>query len=361
MRPPIKRIDWVVARPVLGAVGLALLLFVAIDAASALTREIDELNTGNYRLGTALQFIALSLPRRAYEFLPFAAVVGVLLGLGALASSAELTAIRAAGMSKLRIAASAMLAVTLVTAPIMWIGEVVAPAAERQGAALVAGAKSRDLIRAGRSGLWAREGDTLLNARRGEVLGNSVNLFDVRLFEFEANGRLARITIAKQAQHAPGIWRLDTVVRQDFAVDRVTTETLPTLDWPSQLEPSLLASGVLRPQYLGMAELTRSIEFMRRNEIDAAIFRSVFWQRAFYPIGVLVLVFACVPFAFGALRSGGMGKRLLLGMVVAIGWYFLQQGVFNFAAAFRVDPRLAQALPAALLALLALAYFWRRR
>ena len=39
--------------------------------------------------------------------------------------------------------------------------------------------------------------------------------------------------------------------------------------------------------------------------------------RMFYPLNVLVLAFCAVPFAFGALRSGGLAKRLFIGIVLS--------------------------------------------
>jgi len=361
IRPSIKQVDRLIARHVLAALAVTLLLLVAIDAMSALARELDEFDQGNYSLVTAVAYIALSLPRRAYEYLPFAAVIGTLVGLGGLAASAELTAMRAGGMSPLRIAGSALAAVAVATVLMVGVGETLAPDAERRGAALVAGAKSMELIRAGRSGIWAREGDTLINAKRGRMVGDSVALEDVRLYEFDAIGRLVRITVGARAEHEPGRWRLAEVTRQTFGEDRVDTVREAALDWPSQLEPGLIATSILRPQNLGLGELSDAIRYMRANAIDASAYESAYWKRAFYPANVLVLVIAVVPFAFGALRSGGLGKRILLGMVLAIGWYFAQQALYNLAAVYGIDPRLGQGLPILILGALAFTWFLRAR
>ncbi len=361
IRPSLKQLDRLIARHVLAALAVTLVLLVAIDAMGALARELDEFDQGNYSLATAVAYVSLSLPRRAYEYLPFAAVIGTLVGLGGLAASAELTAMRAGGMSQLRIAGSVLAAVAIATILMVGVGETIAPAAERRGAALVAGAKSKDLIRAGRSGIWAREGDTLVNAKRGRLVGDSVALEDLRLYEFDAVGRLLRITVAARAEHEPGRWRMAEVVRQTFGEDRVETARESSLDWPSQLEPGLIATSILRPQNLGLGELADAIRYMRANVIDATAYESAYWKRAFYPIGVLALVLAVVPFAFGTLRSGGLGKRILIGMVLAIGWYFAQQALYNMAAVYGVDPRVSQGLPALLLGVVALAWFARAR
>lgn len=357
----IKQVDRLIARHVLAALAVTLFVLVAIDAMSALANEMEDLGRGNYSLATAVAYIGYSLPRRSYEFFPFAAVIGTLIGLGGLAASAEITAMRAGGMSPLRIAGSALGAIALATALMVGIGETLAPGAERQGAALAAGAKSEELIRAGRSGIWAREGETLINAKRGRLVGDSVALEDVRLYEFDAVGRLLRITVAERAEHKPGVWQLADVVVQTFGEDRVDTETKASLDWPSELEPGLIATTILRPQNLGAGELADAIRYMRANGIDATAYEAAFWKRAFYPLGVLALVLAVVPFAFGTLRSGGLGKRVMIGMVLAIAWHFAQQVLYNLASVYGIDPRLGQGVPVLLLGLIGLGWFSRAR
>jgi lipopolysaccharide export system permease protein len=70
-----------------------------------------------------------------------------------------------------------------------------------------------------------------------------------------------------------------------------------------------------------------------------------------------VLVLCAMPFAFGALRSGGLGKRMFLGMLLAIGWYFLQKAMVSFGTVYGIPPLVANLLPAVVLALAAWLYF----
>jgi len=71
-------------------------------------------------------------------------------------------------------------------------------------------------------------------------------------------------------------------------------------------------------------------------------------------------VLCAMPFAFGTLRSGGLGKRIFIGMLLAIGWYFLQKAMVSFGTVYGVPPMLANWLPAVLLATVAWGYFRRR-
>lgn len=355
----IKRVDRLIAASVLGSVGLVWLVLVAVDAFSSFAREVDEIGRGGYSLLTAIGYIAWTVPRRAYDLFGMAGVIGALMGLGSLAASAELTAMRAGGMSKWRIGLSATGAVALLCALTMLMGETLAPFGEHAAQALAAGAKSNDQIASGRTGVWAREGDTLVNAKRGESGVEGVTLHDVRLYEFTAGGQLSRITHADRAQHRQGSWTLTGVLRQTFADDRVESKTIATMGWPSTLDPRLLTLSIVRPRNMSAADLAQSIQYLQRNRLDAGPYESAYWGRVFYPLNVLALVFAAIPFAFGALRSGGLGKRIFLGVVVATVWYLLQRAIDNLAAVYMLNHIAVNVAPAAVLVFAGAAYFRR--
>ncbi len=74
---------------------------------------------------------------------------------------------------------------------------------------------------------------------------------------------------------------------------------------------------------------------------------------------MLVLAFCAVPFAFGALRTGGLGKRLFIGIALAIMYYFFQSAVVSMGSVYNFNLALANALPSVVLAAAALFYFRR--
>jgi lipopolysaccharide export system permease protein len=326
----------------------------------SLARELDEIDA-SYTLGTALSHVLWTVPRRAYEWFTTAAVIGSLVGVGALAPTAEITAMRAAGLSKWRIALGALAAVGLLTAAVMAMGETLAPWGERHAQAIAAGAKSRDLIAAGRSGIWAREGGVLLNARRGQVVADGVELHDVRLYAFAPDGQLASITRAARAVHQGAGWRLVAAARTDFGPEAASAVELGDIDWPAELDPRLLTLSIVRPQNLGIADLHATLTYLERNELDSSEIEAVLWERAYFPLNVLVLVAAVLPFSFGLARSGGLGLRLLLGIGFAIAWHLGHKSLQNLAGVYGIDFRLAQSVPLALLVLVAAAHFRRAR
>lgn len=346
LRPMLH--DRLVARAVLSALLPVWLILLGFDAISAFAAELDELGEGSYSAADALLYTAYTLPRRIYELFPTAAVIGALLGLGGLAATSELTALRSVGLSRARIVASALLLLAAITALMIVVGETAGPAGESRAQALVVAAKSEDMAVARWSGLWAREGETIINARQGFLRGEEpatwVELLDVRVFEFDDAGRLASLAHAGRAEHRDGAWTLFEVERSVFEQRRVLTTSSARERWDSDISPEVLSLGSTRPRYLGAGDLADRIEYMRRNNIDPGAFETAYWGRWFYPVDVLVLCLAALPFAFGTLRSGGFGKRLFLGVVFGVGYFLVQQLSGNLAEVYSIDRRLASAV-----------------
>ena len=362
MRAPMfKRVDRLVAKSVLATVLTTWVTLVAFDAFREFMGELNDVGQGQYTTVKAATYILLTVPRRFYEMFGYAALIGGLLGLGGLATTGELTALRAAGLSKLRICASVALCLGVLTLATVVLGESVGPYGEREAQALQLAAKSRDVALARGGALWARDGKAVIGARHGRAHGarGEVDLDGVRVFEFDDEGRLTSLSLADAAVHVAGVWTLRDLRRTEFDSDSAKTTKIAMQRWQSSLDPHLLATSIIKPQYMTLRDLGRNIAALDRNQQDASSFRGEYWTRVYYPFNVLILVFCAVPFAFGALRSGGLSKRLFLGIVLTLGFYLLQRSVVSMGAVYGLHPAIANLIPALLLIGAAFAYFRR--
>lgn len=364
MRPFPKLHDLYVARSVLGTVVLTWFVLVGLDFVLALFDQFGDVGKGDYGFGRAIAHVAYTAPRRSYELFPTAAVIGSLMALGQLATSSELTALRALGLSRRRLTLSVAGAIAVLTAAMVLSGETLGPWGERQANVLKQTSTSRDTVVARYSGLWAREGDVILNAEGGherEADGESwLELRDVRLYEFEEDGRLKSIARARLAEHRPGAWTLRDVTRTQFAGKSVTRVQVAEERWASRLDTTALTADLDRPRYLSAGELRAAIDYRERNGLDANQFEEHYWGRWFYPLNVLALVLAAAPFAFGTLRSGGLGKRLFIGVVFALGFRLVQVQFVQLANVFDLDYRVAYLVPIVLMVAASIVLFRRR-
>ena len=99
-----------------------------------------------------------------------------------------------------------------------------------------------------------------------------------------------------------------------------------------------MAAALAQTRYLTLAELGSNIAYLKRNQLDSAKFESAYWERWFYPLKVLLLCLATLPFAFGPLRSGGFGRRLFIGIIFGIGCLLVEQMLVKLSDVYRFSP-----------------------
>ncbi len=345
----MKRLDLLVLKAVVPAVLLSWLVFVGFDTLLALLNELDEVGIGDYDLTRVLEYVALTVPRRMYQMFSTAAVVGSMLGLGALAARSELVALQAAGASRLRIGMSAVFAVTGLLLLALVLGEWVGPRGDRMAADLSAQSKSQGIAFGG-SGLWLRDGSAVWNAKRIVITGpGKVDLWQVWRYQFGSDARMQEVIKAERASYAGGRFELQKVMRDRLSDAEVVSSKENSTTVATLLDPGLIESHTVRPRQQSTRDLMETIRYARVNQLDALAFESAFWYRVFYPLVALALAFAATPFAFGNLRSGGLGQRLLLGMALGIGFYFGQRTLINLAETNRDGLIFVNAVPPLLL------------
>ncbi|HEY9111875.1 MAG TPA: LPS export ABC transporter permease LptG [Rhodanobacteraceae bacterium] len=358
----IKRADWLIAATVLGGLLLTWLVLTGLDTFIQFAGQIGSIGHNGYSLGKAIAYILLTVPRRAYQWFVFAALIGGLIGIGALASSGELTALRAAGMSKFRISLSVTGLVVVLLIGVFILGETAAPAGDQRAQAIQMQRTAGSLTHQA-SGLWERDGNDIINAKAALahlVHGQpQVELADVRIFGFDDAGALTSFRHAKLATQQGKAWTLHDVRDTRVSPAGAVSTSHAQQPWETSLDPEVLEASVVHPEYLSLRDLSRSIDYLRANRQNPSVYLNAYWTRAFYPINTLFLVLAALPFAFGTLRSGGLGKRLFLGVIVAIAWYFIQRAIISTGTVFGAPPFIVNLIPALLLLAIAVWYYRR--
>jgi lipopolysaccharide export system permease protein len=361
-RPPLH--DRLVARAVLGSLAGVWIVLLGFDALLGFAGELDDLGKGGYSIGHVVLYIVCTIPRRVYELFPTSALIGSLLGLGGLAATSELTALRAAGISRWRICIGAVACLAVVTAVMMINAETLGPKGEQTAEAISVSAKSSAIVVSQGFGLWARDGELFVNARAGaqrlRAGAEEVELADVRLFQFGSDGNLQTVTRAKKAIFRDGHWTMRDVARTDFSALAVKESRFPAQEWKTGLGPETVLASVQHPRYQSTAELRANIDYMKRNAVDAGAYENAYWTRIFYPLNALAMCLAVLPFAFGQLRTGGFGKRLFAGIVCGLSFFVLQRFAQNLSTIYHWPLWIAHLAPPLLVLGVSRLYFRNR-
>lgn len=340
--PRVRILDRYIAVHVIVATLLTLAVLLALFVIIAFVDDVDDVGRGDYTILDSLQYMALTAPRRAFGLFPIAAVVGSLLGMGVLAGNSELSVIRAAGVSALRITLSVMRAGLLLMLAALLVGEVIAPHAEQLAQERRSMAISKQIALRTGYGFWVRDGNSFVNIRR--VLPQR-QMGDVFIYEFDDSRRLRVATHARLAEYENGEWTLHDISQTEIGDDVVVGRTVDRALWNSLFQPDLVDIVAVKPENLSALGLHRYIGYLRANDLETARFELALWTKLVYPLSTGVMVFLSVPLVLGRLRSVGIGQRILVGAIVGVCFHVLHQMSGHMGLVYGLDPLLSALAP----------------
>jgi lipopolysaccharide export system permease protein len=351
----VRGLSRYIGRTVVVAIALVLVVIVGLDAVTAFIDESGDISE-TYTVWEVLLFVLLTLPGRLYEYTPFAALIGCLIGLGQLATNSELVVMRGAGVSIARLV-WIVLKPTLVVALLAFLlGEYVAPRAEQLAQSRRAIALNPGEGVAGRHGLWNREGNTFLHFNALDPEGV---VHGVILLQFDNQYRLQSALRAKRADYAGDHWMMRQAVKTDFSSWQTTRTPYETLRWDTAITPELLTMEVVAPDQLPLVDLYRYSRYLAQQGLDADDFELAMWRKLLQPLAVASLVLVAISFIFGPLRDGTLGFRIFAGVIVGIVFRTSQDLLGPASLVFGFSPLYAALVPVLLCMAAGLLMLWR--
>jgi lipopolysaccharide export system permease protein len=349
----VVKLNRYIGRSVTGAILLVLLVIVGLDLLSELIDGLKEVR-GDYTFVSVLKYVALIAPGSFYDYLPFAALVGCLSGLGSLASSSELIVMRAAGVSTGQLVFAVIRPTLFITLVGLGVAEYVAPVSQQiaESQRAVALQKTSSV-----HGMWHREGDEFMHFNA--VQPNGV-LYGVSVFRFSPERKLQENIHADRAHYAAGSWTLEDARVVTFTDNGVKTEHFAQIPWDVGLSPELLNILVLDPEDLSISGLLRYSQYLKKQGLNAGDYKLAFWNKLLQPLTIMGMVLVAISFIFGPLRNVTMGFRVFVGVMVGIVFRTLQDILGPSSMVYGFNPIYASLLPIAI-CFVAGFYMLRRR
>jgi lipopolysaccharide export system permease protein len=380
---------------VLASVGMVTLSFLSLFFFLDLVEELRNIGRNGYTVLGALGYCLLELPGHLYQLAPIVVLIGSIYALSRLAQSSEFTILRTSGLGPGR--ALALLAqVGLVFAVLTFlVGDVIAPLSERLGAQVQATQSGGYGL--GSAGAWLKErrqtpdGPRSISVNVRAAQGDGL-LRDVRIFEFDAQGRLLQRWTAEtarvDAQNAR--WDLSGVTLTEWpkaAAPNPATTTAPTAPpgtskpapqaaapagepaittrqleqavWPTTLQASVVSAAVMPESTMSTLELQRYVSHLARNEQASQSHEIAFWRRALYPFACVVMVALALPFAYLHARAGGISLKVFGGIMLGISFVLMNNVAGHLGLLRNWTPWIVAATPSLVyLGLSMLAFTW---
>ncbi len=331
------------AKEIFLATLLLLVALLALFALFDLINELDSLSKGNM-LFTVLLYVTLKQPAHVVVIFPVAALMGTLFAVTRLSMQSELTVMRAAGLSLTKLAGFAAVIGVGFSALTFLFGEFVAPAAEDAAKRMRLAATSSVVAQEFRSGFWVKDGLSFVNI---QTVTLDTKLLNMRIYEFDSAYRLASISLAKSAgfDTANNRWVLSDVEKTTFDGARARMDRLAVANWNSAMTPDLLAVLRVKPDDMSLLNLNSYIDHLRDNKQNSTRYQLAFWAKVFQPLAVVIMMLAAIPFAIQSQRASGVGGKLLLGIMIGLGFYFLNQLASHLAVLNDWPPVLTVIVP----------------
>lgn len=320
------------------ALGVLLSVFSFIDFID----DLDSVGQGSYTVAGAVSYSLLTMPGRAFALFPPAALIGALLGLGALSSSREIVVMRAAGISVSRIVFSVMKAGMLLVLGAVLIGELVSPHAAQIANARRSVAVSEQLSMMTRYGSWIRDGRSFINIRR--ILPDQ-QLEQVYIYNFDDNYQLRTSTLAARARHQGAHWVLEGISQSSISAAGVETRELQRGAWESKLLPDLVNVTTVEPESLSAVGLWTYLDYLRGNGLATARFELALWNKLAYPLATAVMIFLAAAMVLGRSSPMAVGQRVVTGALIGVGFHILHNTSIRVGLVFDFSPLATALLP----------------
>ena len=339
-----------IVKAILRATALVALVLVAVASVVEFVGQLGDVGTGTYGLPQALIYVALRIPHKLFDVLPAAALIGSLLGLGNLAVHRELVVMRTSGLSQYRLTAAAGAAGAVLLAVMWLLGESLAPSLGDYARRARTDALFEGVDRASERSTWFAEGNRFFKLR--DPAQGEAGLQRISVFELAGETGLRSIQEAELvAPSDPGseVWDMLDYAETEFTETGTAARRMSELRRNLGFSTELLALTEERVDLLELAELRQRILYLESHGQDTARYLGAYWGRIASSVSVVLMTMLALPFVLGSLRSASASARMIIGLVIGLGYYVLGELSANSREVFALDPVVAAWGPSAVL------------
>ncbi len=305
-------------------------------------QRADKLIKYHATLSQIGKYFLYSVPGMVSLSLPMAALIAALLSLGNLSRYNEIIAMRASGVSLVKIVSPLLAGGLLISGLGFLNNEFVMPVYTSRASYIrkVEIEKSQQRVMFQQSKLWLRGPENsivnieLVSPNRTEMLGLNIYKLnpDYSVRERIKAGRLA---------WENGAWRLKNS-RTFTQVDDVV------LSRPSDNEvfnivenPDDLGMIVKNSEEMNFSEMWNYVKRLKSSGYKAATYEVDLHTKLAYPLASLLMVMISIPFGVLKVRSGGTGKGIALAIAIAFFYWLLMSVGASFGRSGALPPAIS--------------------
>lgn len=329
-------------RTILSSTFLVLAVLLALAGLFQFIGNLDDVQ-GDFGMLQVLLYSLMRLPQISFEMLPMAALIGSLLGLGALANKSELVVMRTAGISVVKLSGMVALSGLVLLMIAALIGEFIAPPLDYFARNLRNEARFSQSERASGNPAWVKNGDLILHLER---VNSELEFGGVYLFRFNPDDTLQSVARAENAGIADDDqWVLENFRETRFGRDGVQTNASSLTTESLEVGSDVLGITLVKPVSLSARGLVSYVRYLRSNDMSSITYEMELWSRVASTITVTLMPVLALAFVFGSLRSAGAGSRLMIGVMIGLGYFLASETLSSSGQVFDLNPVLVTFIP----------------
>ncbi len=321
--------DDYVMREFLTTFGVVLASFLALSLIFSFFELIGDIIRNRTPLITVGDYLLNLIPYMLYNLTPLCALLAVLVTLGSLNRSSELTAMKASGVSLYRLIAPLLALTALLAAGLFAFDEFYLPTANREQESLrsvIKGKPAQTFLRPDRKWISGQQDSVGEPARifYYQFFDPDKNVFaNLTVFEFQPGSfHLSRRIFAGSAYwDAMGQrWVFENGWQRTFQGESVSTYQPYTVNTFAEIreQPGYFKKESRQSQEMSFGELRDYIRDLQQSGFDTMRLRVQLNRKLAYPVITLVMAIVAVPFALMMGKRGSLaGVATAIGMAVA--------------------------------------------
>ena len=307
-----------ITREYLKMVLALVVIFVATYTLFDFIEKVDNFHEADVPAALMVQFFAFQVPELIALLLPMAVLLGTILTLGLMARRNEITAIKASGVSLLRLSLPILMVATLMTLVTALINETVIP-----------GAKSRTNY------IW----DVLVEKRPGSLFHNEKfwykghssiyhvgffdtetnTLSDVVYYRFDDKFNLMMRVDARRARYLDGRWVFFSGLLQKRAKDGgydAENFSERAIDLPEK--PGDFTRLTKSSEEMNFAELHQYVQKVEDEGYDSRRYRVDLMAKISFPFVCLIMALVGIPLALFQQGKDALPLAVIVGVGIAL-------------------------------------------
>jgi len=272
-------------------------------------------------LWAAIQFFLWELPQYLLLVIPMAMLLGVLLSLGRLSGESEITAMKAGGISVLRIVAPLLVVGFIASLVVLVLQEELVPIANDQAAYV------REAVIKKLSPFTSNLNFNIPLAGGGSRLTRAASLdpatqtlLHVTIIEYDKENRFVQIIKSDKAKYVAPTWSFAdaTIYRfnPDGSLGAVSTDPRLRVDIGEPPSEMAKRATLSNPEEMSRAQIKQQLDSGQLSPLQENQFRETYEAKLARPFASFVFALIAVPFGMRPARGGG--TSLGFGLAVAI-------------------------------------------